>query len=430
MAKKPQIRFKEYEDEWKDKKLSKIYDFLKGKGLSKDKLSFKGKNKCILYGEIFTRYNFEVNKCVSYTDFNEGVLSVAGDIIMPGSTTTDGIDLAKAVHVPENGILYGGDIIVLRPKDVSSVDPYFQSTMLSSIKREQIAAVAQGITIVHLHGSDLADMSYLMPNDTEQSKIGEFFKALDKLIGAKEEELEKLRQLKQALLQQMFPSDDTENVNGGGYKSLSINYLSKNDMILSSAPNTPRIRFKGFTEPWKKKTFGNYGYVSMCKRVLKYQTSDKGDIPFYKIGTFGNKPDAFISRSLYLYLKKNYQYPQTGDILISAAGTLGKAVVFDGTDQYFQDSNIVWLNHNGELYNPFLKLLYSVVKWNSVEGSTLKRLYNSNILNTSILVPSFTEQQRIGDFFHEQDMMINASQERINKLKIIKQSLLQKMFAA
>lgn len=162
---------------------------------------------------------------------------------------------------------------------------------------------------------------------------------------------------------------------------------------------------------------------------MKYQTLTKGEIPFFKIGTFGGQPDAYISRELFENLRTNYQYPHDGDILISAAGTLGRAVEFDGKEQYFQDSNIVWLNHKGKLYNPFLKLLYGVVTWNSVEGSTLKRLYNSNILNTEIFVPSYQEQQKIGDFFREQDDAINAAEQQIRKLKTIKQALMDKMFA-
>ena len=208
------------------------------------------------------------------------------------------------------------------------------------------------------------------------------------------------------------------------------NYLQKSNMVISTALDTPRIRFKGFTEPWEKKKFGDYGNVSMCKRVMKHQTSVRGEIPFFKIGTFGKEADAYISRELFTYLRKNFEYPKKGDILISAAGTLGRSVVFDGQDQYFQDSNIVWLNHNGKLYNPFLKLSYGVVKWNSVEGSTLKRLYNSNILNTEFYVPSDKEQQKIGNFFCQQDEVINAAHEQIKKLSIIKQALLQKMFAA
>lgn len=199
-------------------------------------------------------------------------------------------------------------------------------------------------------------------------------------------------------------------------------------MITAPAPNTPRIRFRGFTEPWEKSTFGDYGYVSMCKRVMKYQTTEKGDVPFFKIGTFGKQPDAYISYSLFSSLKANYQYPNKGDILISAAGTLGRTVEFSGHDEYFQDSNIVWLNHGGKLYNPFLKILYSTVTWNSVEGSTLKRLYNSNILGTKINVPTYAEQQRIGDFFHQQDDNINNAKLQIDKLRTIKQACLEGMF--
>lgn len=216
MPNQPDIRFNGFTDEWEEKKLKDVYDFLKGKGLSKDKLSLKGKNKCILYGEIFTRYNFEVDECISATDFYEGEQSVKGDIIMPGSTTTDGIDLAKAVHVPESGILYGGDIIVLRPKNANMVNPYFQATQLSCVNREQIGSLAQGITIVHLHGHDLADLRYAMPAKNEQQKIGDFFKTLDELIAAKQDELNKLQQLKAALLEQMFPREEGANTTNGG----------------------------------------------------------------------------------------------------------------------------------------------------------------------------------------------------------------------
>ena len=79
------------------------------------------------------------------------------------------------------------------------------------------------------------------------------------------------------------------------------------------------------------------GKVSMCKRVLKVQTSDFNDIPFYKISTFGGKADTFISRDLFEEYKSKYSFPKKGDILISAAGTIGKTVIYDGEDGFFQD---------------------------------------------------------------------------------------------
>lgn len=150
----------------------------------------------------------------------------------------------------------------------------------------------------------------------------------------------------------------------------------------------------------------------MCRRIFKEQTSETGDIPFYKIGTFGADPDAFISRELFEEYKSKYPYPQKGDILISASGSIGRTVEFAGNNEYFQDSNIVWLNHDERLSNPFLKCFYSVVKWAGIEGSTIKRLYNDNILNTVICMPSVPEQKRIGLFFENLDHLITLHQRQ------------------
>ncbi|HDL5529768.1 TPA: restriction endonuclease subunit S, partial [Mannheimia haemolytica] len=91
------------------------------------------------------------------------------------------------------------------------------------------------------------------------------------------------------------------------------------------------------TVVWK--SLGEIGEARMCKRILKEQTSNVGDIPFYKIGTFGKKPNAYISRELFEDYKQKYSYPRKGNILISASGTIGRTVIFDGEDSYFQDSN-------------------------------------------------------------------------------------------
>ena len=150
----------------------------------------------------------------------------------------------------------------------------------------------------------------------------------------------------------------------------------------------------------------------MCRRIFKEQTSETGDIPFYKIGTFGVEPDAFISRELFEEYKSKYPYPKKGDILISASGSIGRTVEFAGNDEYFQDSNIVWLSHDERLSNPFLKCFYSVVKWAGIEGSTIKRLYNDNILNTVICMPSVPEQECIGAFFENLDNLITLHQRQ------------------
>ncbi|NQP31887.1 restriction endonuclease subunit S [Streptococcus suis] len=196
--------------------------------------------------------------------------------------------------------------------------------------------------------------------------------------------------------------------------------------------NIPKRRFKEFenADAWELRKLGEVGTVAMCRRIFKEQTSEHGEIPFYKIGTFGGTPDAFIARELFEEFKDKYSYPNIGDILISASGSIGRTVEFLGEDEYFQDSNIVWLKHDGKINNIFLKQFYSIVKWSGIEGSTIKRLYNENILNTEISLPTLPEQKVIGTFFSTLDQYITLHQRKLDKLKSVKQAYLSEMFPA
>lgn len=191
--------------------------------------------------------------------------------------------------------------------------------------------------------------------------------------------------------------------------------------------NTPKIRFKGFKDDWEQRKFEDVGTVAMCKRIFKEQTSEEGEVPFYKIGTFGGIPDAYITRELFEEYKKNYQYPNKGDILISASGSIGRTVEYTGKDEYYQDSNIVWLKHGNDLDNSFLKVLYDVIEW-SCEGSTIKRLYNDNFLKTEFMLPKIEEQIKIGEYFSKLDHLITLHQRKCDETKQLKKFMLQKMF--
>ena len=191
---------------------------------------------------------------------------------------------------------------------------------------------------------------------------------------------------------------------------------------------SPQLRLEGFTDDWEERKLGELGSVSMNKRIFKEQTSENGEVPFFKIGTFGSKPDAFISRELFEEYKSKYHYPEIGDVLISASGSIGRTVVYQGKDEYFQDSNIVWLKHDNRLNNKFLQQFYSIVKWQGLEGSTIKRLYNKNILDTSIIIPRPEEQYKIGLFFEQFDDTIALHQRKLDLLKEQKKGYLQKMF--
>lgn len=163
-----------------------------------------------------------------------------------------------------------------------------------------------------------------------------------------------------------------------------------------------------FGDNVKVLTLGEIGSVKMCKRILKSQTNTEGGIPFYKIGTFGKEPDAFISEEVFEEYKEKYSYPKKGDILISCSGTIGRTVVFDGEPAYFQDSNIVWLEHDGTLVtNKYLQYCYKKQPWQISTGGTIARLYNDNILKAQIPVPSIEEQERIVGILDRFDALCN-----------------------
>lgn len=196
----------------------------------------------------------------------------------------------------------------------------------------------------------------------------------------------------------------------------------------------PKLRFKdknGNAYPeWKEFKIKDIGNISMCKRVFKEQTSSKGEIPFYKIGTFGKTPDAYISRKLFQELKTKYSYPQIGAILISASGTIGRTVEYKGEDAYFQDSNIIWINHDNKIKDKFLKLLLQNTDWDKVvEGSTIKRLYNNNLLKIKVPLPCIDEQEKIAGFLSKVDELINECEGEVKDLEEQKKGLMQKIFS-
>lgn len=192
----------------------------------------------------------------------------------------------------------------------------------------------------------------------------------------------------------------------------------------------PSYRFAGYTEPWEEKKLGDLGLVEMCRRIFKEETSAEFEIPFFKIGTFGGEADTYITREKFEEYKTKFAYPQRGDLLLSASGSIGRVVEYDGDEAYYQDSNIVWLNHHGKINNKFLKAFYEIVSWSGIEGTTIKRLYNKNILETDISLPSLPEQTAIGSFFQEIDQLISLQQRKLEVLKEQKKTYLKLLFPA
>ena len=279
------------------------------------------------------------------------------------------------------------------------VETYFsQTARLNNYLRPLVNKGAKNT--MNISDEEALKGGVIFPLLEEQDSISSLFLLIDRLITLHQRKLDAIKKIKSALLEKMFPKDGSD---------------------------IPEIRFTGFTEAWEQRKLGDYGLVQMCRRIYKDQTSEIGDVPFFKIGTFGSQPDAFISRSLFQDYRKQYPFPSVGTPLISAAGSIGRTVIYQGEEAYFQDSNIVWLDNNEKLNNVFLNSLYKKIDW-KLEGSTIKRLYNKDILNAEVCVPSTLEQCQVGSFFAHLDSLITLHQRKLDALKKIKSALLEKMF--
>ena len=182
--------------DWKNVRLGDIVEYSKGTGLSKEKLSDKGLYRCILYGELFTRYKEIINTVHSKTFCLEGTPSVAGDVLLPGSTTTCGEDLAKASSLNFEDILLGGDIIILRPKK-NQVIGDFLSYLIPMYKKDMLK-YTQGITIIHLQGKKLLDLTISIPPIDIQKNIVKNIQKIDLLISNLEKLISKQESIKKS----------------------------------------------------------------------------------------------------------------------------------------------------------------------------------------------------------------------------------------
>ncbi|MCX9014857.1 MAG: restriction endonuclease subunit S [Candidatus Methanoperedens sp.] len=194
------VRFPEFTDDWKEFQLKDICKFMKGSGLSKEKLSINGKKKCILYGELYTTYSEVIQEVISKTNIVEGVPSQKGDVLIPASTTTSGIDLANATAIEENSVLLGGDINILR-NDKSLFNSSFLAYYLTHIKKFDIARKAQGITIIHLYGEHLKKIQVNIPQVQEQEKVAQVISIQNDEIEILTKKLFQLNEQKKGLMQ-------------------------------------------------------------------------------------------------------------------------------------------------------------------------------------------------------------------------------------
>ncbi|GHR14632.1 putative type I restriction enzyme specificity protein [Helicobacter pylori] len=361
---------------WQRVRLGDICEIVKGQQINKISLNNTDKYPVINGGIDFLGYTNKFNVSKNTIAISEG--GTCGYVRFMTSNFWSGghnYSLQKISNKVNNLCLY--HILKSYEKDIMKL------------------GVGSGLKNIQLKA--LKDFEILLPPLNEQSAIANILSALDRYLCALDALILKKEGVK---------------------KALSFELLSQ------------RKRLRGFNQDWQRVRLGDIGKPCMCKRVMKHQTTRYGEIPFYKIGTFGNTADAFISKKLFLEYRTKYSFPKKGDILISASGTIGRAVIYDGKPAYFQDSNIVWIDNDETLVkNDFLFYAYSNVKWNT-EHTTILRLYNDNFRNTLIPLPPLNEQSAIANILSALDHEIISLKNKKRQFENIKKALNHDLMSA
>ena len=391
----PKLRFPKFEGagDWEEKQLSSLVKLVSGVHLAPDMYSTTGEVPYFTGPSDFT----DAIQCVAKWTAESVNIAKQHDTLI----TVKGSGVGKIWYLTLPSIAMGRQLMAVRTE---VGDRRFIYQFLST-RRAQFEALASGNLIPGLSRGDILGMAAYFPSRDEQKKISDCLGSLDDLIAAEGRKLEALRQHKQGLMQQLFPQP---------------------------GETQPRLRLPEFhNDPeWEEKELGDVSEVLMCKRIFASETNPNGGVPFYKIGTLGGVPDAFISKDLFEEYKSKYNFPRTGEVLITCSGTVGKCLPYDGSEAYFQDSNIVWIdNPTLEVSNEFLLSILSNVNWSTLNSTTITRIYGPDLRGLAIKFPqNEQEQKRIADCLSVLDDQIGVQARKRETLTRHKQGLLHQLF--
>lgn len=408
----PKRRFNRFEKDkqWFIEKLSSFAEFSKGNGYSKNDLCEQGL-PILLYGRLYTQYETIIRSVDTFiiNKKDSTVFSSGDEVVVPASGET-AKDIARASFIHKSGIIIGGDLNIIKPKD--KVISHFLAISLSSgDQKKELIKRAQGKTVVHLHNSELKDIKFIFPTIKEQTQIGEFFKKLDDLIQTQQKKLEKTKTLKSAYLAEMFPCD-------GELK--------------------PHYRFQCFNEVWTKNLFYNLANI---RRGLTYNPSHLTNDGIRILRSSNIDEDRFIIKDDDIFInEKNVNIPvvSENDVLITAANGSSRLVGKHALISLPKSQKAV---HGGFMLlatskQPFFTNALLSSNWYRkflnvyIAGGngSIGNLNKKTIENQLIKIPSTKEQTKIGNFFKLLDKKIALEQRKLEKLNNIKQAYLNEMF--
>ena len=402
----PELRFEGFTEPWEQRKLSELCSFDKGRGYSKSDLQEDG-TPIFLYGRMYTQYQTCVTSVDTFVEPQDNSLYSRGnEVVVPASgETAEEIAVASSIRSP--GIILGGDLNVLTACKV--LNPDFLALGISHGQPHyDLARLAQGKTIVHVHNDDIAQLCFTYPSLAEQEQIACFILQLDSLINLHQRKYERLQHLKQALLRKMFPKPGEQ---------------------------VPELRFEGFTEPWKERKLGEL-YV----RAGSGGTPSSGDpryygghIPFLGIADMDGRFITKTEKSLTddgLSNSAAWIVP-AGSISLAMYASVGKVGITCcdmATSQAFYNMVFDSTVTRDFVYSR-LDRADCLSEWRSlISTGTQSNLNAQKVRDWAVAMPSLPEQHAIGSLFRELDDFITLQQRKYERLQHLKQALLRKMF--
>ena len=389
----PKRRFNRFEKDkqWFIEKLSSFAEFSKGNGYSKNDLCEQGL-PILLYGRLYTQYETIIRSVDTFiiNKKDSTVFSSGDEVVVPASGET-AKDIARASFIHKSGIIIGGDLNIIKPKD--KVISHFLAISLSSgDQKKELIKRAQGKTVVHLHNSELKDIKFLFPTKNEQTQIGEFFKKLDTLIQTQQKKLEKTKTLKSAYLAEMFPCD-------GELK--------------------PKLRFDEFSSDWQLKKIDNITNRHDNQRIpITASNRIPGSTPYYGANGIQDYVKGFTHNGEYILVAED-----------------GANDLLNYPVQYVKGK--IWVNNHAHVLqgknnvcdNKFLMYAFKCINMEPyLVGGGRAKLNSDIMMNIIISAPDIKEQTKIGNFFKLLDKKIALEQRKLEKLNNIKQAYLNEMF--
>lgn len=398
-------------DDWFETTLETECDFLKGQALSKSDLDSAGKNKCVLYGQLFTTYSEVIKDIKSRTNSDKGVVSKNGDVLVPASTTTVAKDLAIASALLEDGVLLGGDINVIRGKN-NSYDSKFLAYYLTHYKKKDLSSYAQGVTIIHLSSTKFKEMSICIPRSiSEQQKIAEILSVVDEDIEKTKATIKATEKLKRGLMQELF----TRGIGHAKFKQtkngeipMEWNFELLDTVSKRGSGHTPNKQIPEYYN-------GGIKWISLADSKLL----DHGEISKTKINI---STEGIRNSSAVLH-------PQ-GTVLLSRDAGVGKSAVMAETmavSQHFITWTCSEKLNNWYLYY-YLQLQKSVFERIAV-GSTIKTIGLEFFRKYKVPVPAIAEQKKIAEVLLATDEKITVNKKLLAKQTKLKKGLMQDLLS-